>query len=167
MQGHGFDLPLGQLSLEEKLHFHPGRLPSSLLLLNDSWVTRQTDRLRMEKPSRPQLLMRGSQLRSLCVQAQGVWVAGAAKQRTAPPHSQPGRTTPPLGAGAAGRLSGAGGEKLTSPDLASGLGFIKPIALSLVSLLGLALNCISGPRFHLDEQLLIHGGLPTISVSLG
>lgn len=78
-----------------------------------------------------------------------------------------GRTNhPALGAGAAGRLSGAGGEKLTSPVLASALGFIRPIGLSLVSPLGLALNCISGPRRHLHEPLWTHGELATTSLSL-
>lgn len=158
-QGHEFDLPLGQLSLEEKLYFHPGRVPSSLLLLNDSWVTRQTDILRMEKTLQAPTIDGESIVFTLRLSPVGVGGrSGQAEGRT---------NHPALGAGAAGRLSGAGGEKLTSPDLASGLGFIKPMALSLVSLLGLALGCISGPRRSLHEPLWTHRELATTSLSLG
>ena len=52
-QGHRFDLPLGQLSPDDKVHFHHQRLPSSLLSPNDSWVTGQTDWVQMEKTLQP------------------------------------------------------------------------------------------------------------------
>lgn len=96
-----------------------------------------------------------------------MWVWEAEGQAEGSPASLPACTKPPAPRGGApARLSGAGGEKLTSPDLASGRVFIKPIDLSLVSL-GLALSLISGPRLHLGEQLPTHGELPTVPVSLG
>lgn len=84
--------------------------------------------------------------------AQQVWLTGAAKQRAA-------LSLPSLD-GPAHPLGGAGQEKFSSPDLASGPGFFQPIALSLVSLLRLALDCSSGPRLHLGQQLLTHAGGP-------
>lgn len=146
-QGHTFDLPLGQLSLEEKLHFHHRTALQSVI--SKRFSGHGADRVQMEKPSRPQRST-GSQLCPLCVGAQ--WWASEGQPLPAPSLDK-------LLWGRVGRTQGEFPALTCSPVS------VVTLELPLVSLLGLSANAVSATSSDLDVQT--RGEVPSVSVSWG